>query len=542
VGKWFTEADLREADLIWLLNLKLGGVEYLFANETISISSNSGDRFHEGTLTGVDLSSTIEFATPDFEMPSASMEVTFRIDLALLIAQGLDLGSGTGELSLYRKDSGDDYDDRVVVLEGVVDAASYGAVGEPIGIVLEADFLRSSNKFPPPAAVIDKAVNWPNSEDNVQGAVYPIIIGSPGREGFAGSPVYIVEDTGGSSDRKGLIAAHPCTASTITVTGIQADGSTFTVSPDPAVVSDVDTNGQVFSYVLIPNAHFAADNSFFARFNEGGGGLINPYRPDALETGSNSPGTLSGAGDVIRYLLHQSGVRVDDGRTATAAQALNVYSLDGYVAEIVDTMDFLKDEILPLLPCSLRTSSEGIYPVVWRYDAREEDVKISLTADVDIFRDSMVEYISSEIFNEITINYRHNCRFNKLMKKLTITGDPFKQLSGFVWSNDYTLSSANRYGTRSMEVETELVSSRATAGRIINWMSRAYSQRHRQISYKAPTKLSFLEIGDIISVSDDELSWDEQILMVQSVEWGETELTFTFLLIPDIPRDMIPLG
>ena len=93
-----------------------------------------------------------------------------------------------------------------------------------------------------------------------------------------------------------------------------------------------------------------------------------------------------------------------------------------------------------------------------------------------------------------------------------------------------------------MEVETELVSSRATAGRIINWMSRAYSQRHRQISYKAPTKLSFLEIGDIISVSDDELSWDEQILMVQSVEWGETELTFTFLLIPDIPRDMIPLG
>lgn len=542
MGKWFTEEELRDADLIWLLSLRLGGVEYLFSSRTVVINSDDGDKSFEGTLTGVDLSSTMEFASPDFEMPSASFDVIFRTDIARLIAQGLDLGAGTGELSLFRLNSDDDYDDRTVILQGIVDAGSYGAIGEPVGLVLEADFIRNSNKLPSPSAVIDRSVNWANSADNVQGAVYPVIIGSPGSQGFSGSPVYIVEDTGGSSDRKGLIAAHPCTASTITVTGIQADGTTFTVSPDPAVISDKDSNGQPFSYVLIPNAHFSEDNTFFARFNEGGGGLINPFESQSRDDGNKEPATLTGAGDVLRYLLHQSGVKVDDGRTAAAAQKLNVYQLDGYIAEIVDVMDLIKDEILPLLPCSLRTSSEGIYPVVWRYDATEEEVKTKITADVDIFRASPVEYVSSEIFNEITINYRHNCRYNKLTKKLTITGDPFKQLSGFIWSNDYTLASANRYGNRSMEIESELISSRATAGRVINWMSRAYSQRHRQISYKAPTKLSYLEIGDIISITDDELSFIDQIVMVQSVEWGDTDLTFTFLLIPDIPRDMIPVG
>lgn len=537
MSRWFTEEELRSTDLIWLLSLELGGVDYLFASETITISSDDGDKEHEGTLTDVDLSSTLEFATPDFELPAASMEITFRSDLAELIEDGVDLGAARGELSLYRKESGDDYDDRTVVLTGNIDAAAYGAIGEPVGIVLEADHVRNSNKLPPPAAVIDSSVNWPRSEENAQGAVYPIIIGSPGSQGFAASPIYVVYDIGGTTTRTGLLAAHPCTASQISVIEIKPDGSTYTLSPTPTVYSDIDSTGQVYSYIEIPNAHFTEENSFFARFDQGGGGLINPYRPEPLESGSNAPATLTGGGDVLRYFLHQSGAKVDDGRTAAAAQALNVYQFDGFIGEIVDVMDFVKDELLPLLPCSLRASSEGIYPVVWRYDATAEDAKTNLTADVDVYRDGLVEYTSSEIFNEITINYRHNCRYNKLSRKLTITGDPFKQLSGFVWSNAYTLSSASRYGTRSLEVETELISSRATAGRVINWMSRAYSKRHRIITYTAPTKLGYLEIGDVVTITDPEIHLSNRVALIQSITWGASSLSIKLLLIDDPPRD-----
>ena len=196
MSTWYTEEALRKADLIWLLDLTLGGASYLFATESISIDSDDGARFYDGTLTGVNVSSELEFATPDFEMPSASCQVTFRIDLAKRIAQGVDLGSATAEISLYRKNTTDDYDDRAVVLRGRVDTGSYGAIGEPVSLNIEADFVRSLRQLPEPSAVVDKSVNWPQSEDNVQGSVYPVIIGSPGRQIFAGSPIYVIENTG----------------------------------------------------------------------------------------------------------------------------------------------------------------------------------------------------------------------------------------------------------------------------------------------------------------------------------------------------------
>ena len=73
-------------------------------------------------------------------------------------------------------------------------------------------------------------------------------------------------------------------------------------------------------------------------------------------------------------------------------------------------------------------------------------------------------------------------------------------------------------------------------------MSRAYSGQHRTIQYKGRKKLAYIEIGDVVVINDPDLSLENQIVLVQAVEWGESDLTFTFLLIPDIPRDTIPVG
>jgi hypothetical protein len=73
-------------------------------------------------------------------------------------------------------------------------------------------------------------------------------------------------------------------------------------------------------------------------------------------------------------------------------------------------------------------------------------------------------------------------------------------------------------------------------------MSRAYSAKHRTISYRAPYKLAYLQIGDIVSITDSELYFDDQVVLIQAIDWGEEDLVFTFLLIPDLPRDTIPTG
>ena len=538
MSRWYTEQDLKGVDLLWLLDLRIGGVVYRFCTEAITINDSFGNALaYQGTLSAVDFASEVEFGAADFDLPAASVTVTFREDMAKRIAQGVDFAAGSAELAIIRKGAGDDHDDRQVVLSGRLDAPSYGAIGEPVAFNIEADWLRSTSAIPEPGQVIDQAVNWPDAEDNVQGKIYPIIFGAPGQQGFAGSPIYIAEDTG-SGTRVGLIAAHRCTAQTISVTEVQIDGQTPAI-PDQTVQFALDANGAPYAFVDIPNAHFNADASYFASFDNGGGGLINPFAVGRDSNSSNTTAFLTGAGDVLRYLLHQSGAKVDDSRCAIASAALNAFEIEGYVAERVNVLDLVK-ELVELLPCSLRATADGIYPVVWRYDATKADCQITLEAGREVYRQSPVEYVSGPIYNEITLKYRHNARFNTLRKSVTVTGDLNKKTSGFVWSNVYTVSSFSRYGSRAVEFETELISSRATAGRVVGWMSRAYSTQHRAITYAAPNRLAFLQVGDVVALTDADLHLQEQVTLVQSIDYQESGLVITLLLISDPPKDTIP--
>ena len=534
MGKRYTEEDLRDFDPVWLLELTLGGVVYRFASQTISVPTDDSAYLYHGTLGAVSFTSEVEFASEDFELPSAGVEVTFREDLAERIAQGVDLGAATAELSLFRKDSEDDYDDRQVLISGRVDAPAYGAVGEPVSLQIEADWLRDGTMYPQPGAAVDPAINWDDADPNAEGAVYPLIIGAPGIQNFSGSPVYVIDDGTSSGTIKALVAGHPCTAATIKVLRLKGANNTTSSLLNKALTVALDDSGIQYSYVVLSGAQYTAGDSYFAHFNEGGGGTINPF---AKDRGAGTPAYLTGGGDLVRYLLHLSGSKVDEGKTAAAANLLNVYEFSGYKAERFNVMDFLRDEIMPLLPCSLRASSEGLYPVVWRYDATLSDVKAKLTADKDVYRDGLVEYEGTEVANEISLRYRHNAHFNKLTKQVTVTGDLAKKTSGFVWRNEYTVTSHSRYGLRALEFETEFVASRATAGRIVNWMSRAFSARHRRVRYLAPYKLGYLEAGDVVALTDAELSFQNQVALVQSIEWNDDGLAFDFLIIPDIPRD-----
>ena len=538
MGRTFSEAELRTTAPIFLVDLELGGVVYRFATESQDIETDSGSVFYDGTLSDVNFASSLQFASPDFELPSAGVTVTFKIDLAKRIAQGLDFGAARGTLALWLP--GTDLDDRQVIIDGRIDAPSYGAIGEPVSFNIEADFLRNTKLIPNALQVIDSAT-WPNVAENSEGEIYPIIIGAPGRQGFAGSPIYVAQDLGSGTDRVGIIAAHQCTAGTISIMEVKADGTTPAV-PDRTVAFGVDLNGAAYSYITIPNANFNDDATYFARWDTGGGGLVNPYANQQDADAAADSAYLTGGGDVVRYLLHRSGAVVDDGRMAAASGYLNFIQFEGYIAERVDAMEFLQEEILPLLPCSLRAGPDGLYVVPWRYDATETDARTKLEAGRDMHRDGLVEYVSSEVYNEISLRYRHNVKRNKLTKAVTITGDTSKKPGGFLWRNTYTINSEMRYGTKALELETEFISSRVSAGRVVNWMSRAYGARQRRIKYEAPHRLAWLEVGDVVAVTDSDLSLTDQLLILESIEWGETALILSFLFVPDSPRDNIPTG
>ena len=537
MGRLFNEPELRGKDPIWILEVTIGGHAYRFATEIITIQNDGSDLTYEGTLSGVDFGSELSFGAVEFEIPTAQVTVVFSDDIALMVARGADFGAATAELALWIP--GEDYDDRRVVVRGGVQSPSYGGLGEAVGFSIEPDWMASKRQIPGADQII-ATDQWPALDPNCEGKVYPVIIGAPGRELFMGSPGYVIDDgtsTGTSGSIKVMIAGHRVHADSVDVKN--QDGNLYA---GKYVYEESDPNGNIFSWIRLTAAEYIAGDSYFVSWIDGGG-MLNPFGVGVSNDLGESPESyLTNGGDLVRYLLGVSGVLVDEGRTAAAAAQLNGITFDGFLGERTDPLEFVIDEIGPLLPMSLLAGADGLFPVAWRYDARKEDARATLIADQDVFREGLVEYEKNPIENEITLRYRFNARFSEVYKATTITGDDSKTMSGLQWRNDYSAASFTRYGTRTAEYETEFISRRASAGRVLGWMIRANAFRRRSVAYSAPVKFAWLNVGDIVAITDPEISFNEQLMMIRRIDWAETDLAFEFLLIPDLPRDTIPLG
>jgi hypothetical protein len=276
-------------------------------------------------------------------------------------------------------------------------------------------------------------------------------------------------------------------------------------------------------------------------------------RPE--DDSGDAPGSyLTNAGDVIRYLLLRSGVPIDEGRTVAACEQVQDISFNGYIGERADCLEILKNEILPLLPVSLRAGVNGVYPVVWRYWATHKDAVVSLTGDRDIFRQGGVTYEGNEIANEFLIKWRHDAKDNKLAKTSTLTGDPsvsvggvvidgaFREQTNGIGRNIYTVNSFSRYGNRSKTINAKLIGESKDAYRVLAWKSQAQASRHRSLTYQAPFSLAWLEPGNVVSITDSELHFTDQLMLVRSIEWGQESIILDLLMVPNLFTDTITTG
>jgi hypothetical protein len=515
MSRVFTEAELRTAKPLWVLDVSFAGAVWRFATEAVEINADGTTLSYLGSLSGVSFTEQSTFSSSDYDLPSASVTVVFDTDIAELIQQGHDLSGATGELALWIP--GSDYDDRRIVVSGRAIAASYGEIGEPVTFNLEPAWLDNSRLYPPPDALVDSAT-WPNAATGSNGKAYPTVIGAPAT-GTSTTPIYVVDITAAPPSEVGLLAGHPVQASSVKIRT-----STGLSSIEP-VVPALDGLGRAVATVDLSPYNPITGITFWAEWTAGGG-LASPFSTELLQP----------AGEVIRWALEQTGLKIDRGRTIAAQGALSGYQLQGFIGETADALEWLKAEVLPLLPVSLAASADGIYPIVWDYDGPPV---ARLTAGTDCYRDGQVEYAENEIRNEISIRWAYDVSTTDYAKRTTITGDTSTAASDILSRSLYTITSHSRYGSRAYEIESSLVADAATANKILGWQSRAYAYEHRSISYLCDVSLGWLEAGQIVELTDAGLHISAQRVMVQAIEWGEAELAVTFLLIPDPARDTI---
>ena len=522
--------DLRGLPMEWLLELTSGGDTLRFAARPLEVG---GVRYSPGLTFSGEVEDGVD---PMASTPSLrSVDITLRLEMPLeapvLVEEGFDLASARGRLSLWSPTS----DRTELVVAGVVRGVEYGVAEDPITFSLEELAEDDSGLFPPLSARVGLDT-WASPADSALGEYYPWILGEPGEGTYPVTPALFVDTAG---DRL-LVAAHPSEATSVLVLNDQ-DGTSATV----AVAHVRDLRGRMVSLVDLTASGVTIDPeaSYFIGWGVAGGGLMKPN------------GTLLvGAGDVLAWLLGYSRLRIDRGRLAAASVDLNAYRIDTALISDPDERfapwDWISDHLLPILPVSMRSSSEGFYPLVWRFGATSDQAVAHLeipdsgsSSPRASLRTSVSYSAREDVANELVLHFRHDPRQDKHLGRKILTGDPVLASAEKDASlNLYCAISRSRYRDPDglpevlvREVSSEVVWSAGTASAILQALAMRFAIQSRLVGYTADLETSgSLEPGDVVTVTHPALAWTRKVFLLEEIVRGvEGALDLDLLSVED---------
>ena len=486
-------STLRTSPLVWLLDFEWGDQVYRVAEQDLAAPTGplGESREYRAGLDVADYEDAIGSvaSAPAYYSVSVTASLAGLLDVPARVADGWDLQLATARLLLFAID-GDERDVREVLV-GRVREPEYGAAEEPITFSISED--ADAPRFIPDIGARYDIDTWPSGGSifapELDGERYPIIFGRPGGGTEDASLALQV------SAALMLIADRPVDATSVTI--YDADDDLEESFP---VIVDDDGRGRQVSVVNVSGAATITVTTvapFWVRWDDGGG---------TTRAGSE----VRGAGDVLRWMLAASGARFDEGRTTAALPLLAGYLIDAAITATPDAriapLDWVRDHLLPVLPMSLRVGPDGLYPVVWRWDATAADVVATIDADLGrAARETAVSCSDrADVANDFSLRYLRNARLDRHMAVARLTGDPAESASG-VASNIFCRRSVSRYGVVQSDARSDVIADAATARAVLLWMARRHALPSRVCRWSVDRSLGWLEPGAVVRVEDAEV-------------------------------------
>ena len=586
----------RGARIFWLLDLSYAGQVFRLSDAELDVVDEDGASHHyDGTIDTISVDEGIDFLADASTSPaSAAVDAVLPVDVPLLVAQGHDLGAATATLSRWVE--GTTLEARRVLIDGQLTDPEYGAADEPIAFSVERAPWQDSSVVPAPGLAV-LASNWDPAmigsiPGSGRGLSYPIVIGHPGKVSTSvyssgrvtGSQgVYVDQATVGRtgsnfSDLTILLAGHHVGVASVflnTNTANQTDGRRYHVvngfdragNPiafcpwwfrKPAAADDFvwdATYSGAYTWGGVPSATVTgaigdagAASSLQAATGKTPSGAYVAWSDLDTPSAGGLPGIdgkpMRAAGDVLEWLLTRSGIPVDLGRFNAARDLLAGFRLDFTIDAQVTPWEFIQANILPILPVSIVAGPNGLYPIVWRYDAVAADAvaRLDTSSDPTIERASVVNYDRSGVSNDFSLNYALSVRTGNYAGTLRYAADG---ITGATPSYFCTLS-ARRYlrpdgsPLDSAEViESPVIYEDATAHAVLQWMTRARALARRRVTYIAPeSEYGWMERGQVVTLTDADLHMSDQVALLESVTTdGSGVVRFGLLLIEAPIRD-----
>ncbi len=497
-----------------VLTIDYAGRTHYLSTDTFDITTDDGGSVQVlDAIEDIRWKETLSLFSDSPEAVSVPLSIVVPdVDFGDLISRGYDLAAATGELARWVV--GTTWESRQVLLKGEVSEPSHGGPDEPVRFSLSRAPFDDRSSMIDADAVVD-STSWPDADDVSLGQTYPHILGGPGLPDagpIAASPGYVVDDT--ATQVTLLVAGHHVVAATVDVRNVD-NGTAYATK---SVTNTTDGRGRDVAVVTLGDGAGAGEYDSTTVGNQymvswpALGGMPNDRQDGALE----------GAGDVLLRFLRLSTLDVDTGRAEAVRAYLNAWRIEGYYDEDVSYWEWIRSNLLPLLPVSIISGADGLFPVVWPYEATAEDAVEWLDVDrLDAERSSDVQYGPiDEIANEIRISFAYNANKDRHRRLIRATGRPElrAEYDRQLYATSALRVSRSRYGVAAMEVTTDVVYGRATAAKVLNWLSYAHAVPTRLVSVLLGPQYRHLEVGAVVVLTDSEISWTDQVCWVEAIQ------------------------
>lgn len=583
----FGATQLRGQQLYWLLDIAWGGRVLRLSTTDLAVQdAQTGRTLHyAGALDEVQFSDGLELLEDNSGQTSLPVECVLPLDAAAMRAAGHRLEWARAELSRWI--AGSDYGERRVMMVGQVKDPAIAADGEPSAFSIEDNYFDDAALIPASTARVD-GTTWSTVDSLLTeelGLFYPLIFGYPGQTpkapnngawvtGSQGVWVDHTDTDGGGGSRLGLrlvIAGHPVKATRVILnTDASPDGFRF------AVLQGQDDRGQAVSYVDAW-ADAAATNHQVAggdadgedAYGLGSATITSDFQPTPtqfvpvfvawyvpVESGAVSGGMIGPSGDVVReagdvleVMLSYTSLPVDRGRLAAAKPLLRRFLVDCVIDEQVQPWAWVQSNLLPLLPISITSGPDGIYPVVLRYDATVADAVCTLNVDADprICRAGRIVTDSSKIKNDITLEYAYSVRTDNYIARVRAHGGSYDRHDPDAHPNYHCRLSQQRYKNRDgtpyiaeQKLQSVCVYDPGTAEAIVAWQARAYALAQERIDYLVPeAAFDWLQRGSPVQIIDSEMGL-RRVALIEDIQTDDSgQLALRLLLLTEPMRELL---
>ncbi len=527
-------SELLNADIVFVLEIDWNGDVHRFSSIPIVVPSDDGSISYVGRMNEPNIQNQTSIVGFNPDGDSVPIQIIFEyLDLVEQYWNGRKLDGARCEISMYTVRNGvvvQTYENRIPLYLGEINQPIIGDPDQPLGYVtfsIENSLNTKRRKLLNTNSKIG-LLDFPDQHvESCEGKILPFVFGDAsnypvvksgnvvGSGSGAISPAYLVKKASGAGiDIILAFANHPVDGANVTIHDFKGNVETIATDTENRI-----SDGSLFGVVDLSGTSIAHDGTagvatddfyYWVEYGDGGG-FPNPY----------GDGSLSGGGDVCRYMLELSDLEIDWSAWNGIAGILNRYRFAGYVNDpTVDAFDWMLENIVQFLPIEIINGERGIRPVLSLYhyannfnplfDFVEGD-------DMEIVSPMIPLRDSSEIVNDLTMSFGWSGQSETFRTRMKISERGDGRLS---ISDSIAQTSIDRFGRREQSIESYFVYDMNTATKILRDQIRIKALNAIGIEMDVHPRFGFVRVGDVVTLTSERLKMTSIIGQIVAKRWN----------------------